>query len=86
MKTITGTTWKRFAGLFMAGAGLVCFAAGCCTPQRWTEGDPQQPTPLPTPVVLERIEIGIGTTLTAEALATTMNAEGAGNTTGAAGQ
>ncbi|MCD4814046.1 hypothetical protein K8S19_10200 [bacterium] len=38
-----------------------CIAlAACCGPKRWIQGDPGDATPLPTPVVLDSVEIGVG--------------------------
>ncbi|MEW6517080.1 MAG: hypothetical protein AB1439_09255 [candidate division FCPU426 bacterium] len=66
MRKTAVIAWVSLLGFFAAGAGMLFLVSGCCTPQRWTEGDPRAVTPLPTPVVLERVEIGIGNTLNAE--------------------
>lgn len=50
----------RYAVLFVL---CLLLAAGCCLfkEQRWCDGDPRlTPTASGPPVVLERIEIGIG--------------------------
>lgn len=85
MQNRTSTLVRMFLGLVIAGLGIVFFIPGCCTP-RWTEGDPRAVTPLPTPVVIERVEIGVGTTLTAQGQGNTVNAQGLGNTVNAQGQ
>lgn len=46
---------------FLAGCALVLCGLLGCQPARWCEGDPRlTPVAAGSPVVLERIEIGIG--------------------------
>jgi hypothetical protein len=54
--------------LFIVGMVIGSVLLNGCATKRWSEGDPREVTPLPTPTIIATVEIGIGVEATGNTL------------------